>query len=621
MASRLPIETRDASRTDICFVVPPFDAIKFPPLGSAVLAAACKARGFKVRIVYGSILLAARLGYGTYRSVCTFSQRDMLGERLFVPHAYPAETLLRLGKGRRLPDKLAPFYDKVAPQIGPFLQLIVRQILATRPRIVGISTMFQQNLAAGAIARLVKERSPETCVVLGGANVALPMGEGLTEVFPWIDHFFSGEADTEFPAFCERLLQGETPAGKVVACAPVKDMDVVSAPDFSDYFASLRHYQRRGRLPAELPEFLAMETSRGCWWGEKHHCTFCGLNGEGMGFRKKSAGRVLDEIRDITETWNVDRIHAADNIMPLSFFEQVLPQLAQWPRRPGLFYEVKSNLRDEQLDLMARAGIDAIQPGIESLSSNVLRIMRKGVSAVQNISLLRACQARNIRVLWNLLYGFPGEQVEDYEATLALLPKLEHLWPPAGFSPIVIDRYSPYHDKPHELGIGPIRPMSGYANLYPADARVADIAYHFTASYSTPLLANERLLEELTQAVKAWKRQWEGGQPVLRTVSTAPGKWMITDTRRAAVQPLAPISREALAALAYFERPRPLAGQHDGHDGQIDELLERNYLVQHENALLSVVARPGAHAPEQRPAPAAPLKIARSASVPAPELL
>ena len=56
-----------------------------------------------------------------------------------------------------------------------------------------------------------------------------------------------------------------------------------------------------------------------------------------------------------------------------------------------MFYEVKSNLRKEDVRQLREAGVVAIQPGIESLSDEVLRIMRKGVSALQNIQLLKGC--------------------------------------------------------------------------------------------------------------------------------------------------------------------------------------------------------------------------------------
>ena len=48
-------------------------------------------------------------------------------------------------------------------------------------------------------------------------------------------------------------------------------------------------------LDGKVRPLMVMETARGCWWDAKHHCTFCGLNGEFMGFRSKSPLRALAE--------------------------------------------------------------------------------------------------------------------------------------------------------------------------------------------------------------------------------------------------------------------------------------------------------------------------------------
>ncbi|MEI9992959.1 MAG: RiPP maturation radical SAM C-methyltransferase [Rhizomicrobium sp.] len=582
------------AQLDVCLVVPPFDAINFPALGTSVLASACRARGLSVEIVYGSILLASQIGYDAYKAVCDSPMSALLGEHLFRPHAYPQDSKSAAAPPARFPREFQQRYDGLAPEIGPYQDAMTRRIVARNPRILGISSTFQQNLAAAGLAWRVKAAAPHIIVVMGGANVAGPMGAGLAGAFPWIDHFFVGEADSEFPEFCERLVRdGVRPPKQLIACEPISDFRRVFAPDFSDYFLALRQEQRDGRLPPELPEFLTMETSRGCWWGEKHHCTFCGLNGEGMEFRQKPADRVLSEIEALTSAWDAKRFFLADNIMPLNYFKTLLPKLADWPARPRLFYEVKANLRDDQIESMARAGIDAIQPGIESLSSHVLKLMRKGVSGLQNLSLLRSCKSMGVRVAWNYLYGLPGETLEDYEAVLRLLPKIPHLQPPSGLNRIIIDRFSPYHNTPEQFGIENVVPVPGYTGLYPDDAPLSDIAYHFSGSYSTPLLEDKGTIDKLRLAIGVWKHQWHRPDhlPVLRVVDGGGGQLAIADTRSVAVQGLTVISREAFETLKHFERPQPRDALEGAAAHIVRFLLDRHFLVEHEGLLLSVVTR------------------------------
>ena len=57
----------------------------------------------------------------------------------------------------------------------------------------------------------------------------------------------------------------------------------------------------------------------------------------------------------------------ADNILDMNHFRSVLPALAQAGTPYELFYEIKANLRREQVATLAASGVTKVQPGIESL--------------------------------------------------------------------------------------------------------------------------------------------------------------------------------------------------------------------------------------------------------------
>ncbi len=90
--------------------------------------------------------------------------------------------------------------------------------------------------------------------------------------------------------------------------------------------------------------WLPYEAGRGCWWGEKHHCTFCGINGQGMVFRQKSPDKVIAEFREITRRHGLPRVCMVDNIMPHRYFQTLVPRLGQEVPALHLFYEQKANL-------------------------------------------------------------------------------------------------------------------------------------------------------------------------------------------------------------------------------------------------------------------------------------
>jgi hypothetical protein len=120
-----------------------------------------------------------------------------------------------------------------------------------------------------------------------------------------------------------------------------------------------------------------------------------------------------------------------------------------------------------------------VQYGIENLSSHVLKLMDKGVTAVTNVRVMRDNEDHHLTVKWNYLYGFPGEQPADYLSVIEQMPALTHLQPPMDACRIALERFSPYFDRP-ELGFGRRSPAEFYRYVYDLpDGELMDLAYFF----------------------------------------------------------------------------------------------------------------------------------------------
>ncbi len=578
-------------RIDLCLFVPPFASVDFPQLGTAVLKAACQQRGIATRIIYGNLALAARIGLDAYAAVEATPMRAMVADHLFRDFAYPPA--VDLAAPEPLTADVQRVFDTAAPAIEPVIAEIVAEILALRPRILGLSSTFQQNMACSAVALRVRALAPDIRIVLGGANAAWPICLGLSRAFPWIDHVFAGESDIDFPEFCARLLRdGIAPRERVIHSAPIRDMRVVATPDFADFFAALRKLQATGALPDTLPRYITAESSRGCWWGAKSHCTFCGLNGEeGMAFRHKPAERMRSELDAIAQD-GLPAVYMTDNIMPRSYLTELLPGLAEREPRLSLFYEVKSNMTRAEVVTMARGGVAMIQPGIESLSTPVLKLMRKGVSAQQNIALLRDCAATGIRVAWGIIYGFPGEDAADYAAMARLMPLLAHLDPPNAMHRIVIDRFSPLYRGHETNGIGAVTPFPGYRALYPPPIDTADVAYHFDGDYSTPLLGDAELLDRMGTAIADWRAASARPQPPVLQLFDRDGGAVVLDTRPVALRPMTPLTPAQRDLLIALDRPRARDAIPAEQHADADWLVSRGFAIDYEDKLVGIVVRP-----------------------------
>ncbi|MGC2182300.1 MAG: RiPP maturation radical SAM C-methyltransferase, partial [Terriglobales bacterium] len=283
---------------------------------------------------------------------------------------------------------------------------------------------------------------------------------------------------------------------------PQLSIDEVPQPTYDEYFSRLERSALRAEL---LPEVaILFESSRGCWWGAKQHCTFCGLNNATMAFRSKPAARVADEILDLAERYKVLSFVAVDDIIDLTHIRDLLPMLSYAGCDLSIFYETKANLKKEQLRAMYSAGVTAIQPGIESLSTPILQLMRKGVTALQNIRLLKWCAEFGIVPAWNLLYGFPGEPQEEYERMCDLVPSLVHLEAP-NISPIQLQRFSPYFERAAEFGLKIMGPLQQYKHLYQISSEALwNLAYDFDHSYSDGR-DPQSYTENIVGAIQQWR--------------------------------------------------------------------------------------------------------------------
>lgn len=521
--------------SDVLLVVPPFGGIDRPSLGAHLLQACALQAGISVDIFYANLEFAQLIGECVYEAIAYAPSCSLVGERIFARAAYAVPSLGRDREsiGRAL-DELCTLggitlgeLEEIEKMAGGWAQRTARRICAAGYRVVGCSTTFEQTAASVVLLRAVKEINPITVTLLGGANCDGVMAEGMCTVNVAADFVFRGESERTFVQFLDGLRSGIVPPTRIVSGEPCADLDTLPVPDFAQFFRQVAAFST-GRYDY----WLAYETSRGCWWGEKRHCTFCGLNAEAMTMRRKSAERVIADLRLMQERHGPLPVCMTDNIMPHGYFSDLIPRLPQELPGISLFYEIKANLPLARVRALVEAGVRTVQPGIEALSTRLLKAMRKGMTARQNLALLRHARACGLELRWNLLYGLPGDSAADYENQLALIPLLHHLEPPQGLFSITIDRFSPYHFFPEQFGIRSLRPVSSYLDILPESAAVMDIAYHFDGEFDSGSRRNPELIDRLRDQITTWRGRWnDETRPVLGVMLLEENHYLMVDTR------------------------------------------------------------------------------------------
>lgn len=361
-----PLVRRARAQWRVALVSMPFVAHFRPSIQLGLLKAIASSHGFPVETFHLNLDFARQIGPESYEVFCNYGRNFRLGEWLFSVAAfsdeapdhgrqllenYPAFTDWLLAEIQQPEEYLLELRDREVPK---YLDRLMETIAWDRFEVVGFTSTFQQNTAAFALAARIKREFPTIKVLFGGANFEGEMGVELVRSIPCIDYAVIGEGDIAFPEFLISLQEGRDPSEVAgVACRrngavgeprmrPLfRQLDDLPFPDYDEYFERAERLgllQNGLRSKVEVP----FESARGCWWGQKHHCTFCGLNGKGIAFRGKSPERVREELGQAARRYRTVRFSAVDNILDMSYLKTFLPQLVEEGAGYDLFYEIKA---------------------------------------------------------------------------------------------------------------------------------------------------------------------------------------------------------------------------------------------------------------------------------------
>ncbi len=514
---------RETGTRKFALVAMPWFWAHMPSIQLAIVKDVLRTSGIESDVFEFYVDFIDMTGPHLYREVANTG--TYIGERLFSQFYFDA---LRYDTTQEIPD-MHFFSGEIqrdfllfgTPLVERFLDGCLKELCSFDYDAICFTLTAQQTGATIALARRIRERRRDVPIIIGGAACAGDMGRALLEMCPELDIAVHSEAETVLPRLSEALA-GQRPLADVAGISWREEGAVLSAPatglhrlsrhrdalNFDAYFARVD----RTAVLADSVVWIPFESSRGCWYGEKVQCTFCGLN-EIIRYRKRGAGGLLEELQDYACRYGVRNFFAVDLIMPRSFFTEELPAIAAAGKEWSIFYEVKSNMRRQEIALLSRSGVRWIQPGIESLDDDVLKLMRKGVSAAQNVQTLRLSKQQGIMVSWNLISNFPDESAESYENMARMFPRLYHLDPPSGMSPFEVHRFSPFYETPEKLGIRVLGAHESYRDVFPVDEALLDrLVYRFRYEAVRPpdrRLADSR--KKVGRAIANWKEAWRRG--------------------------------------------------------------------------------------------------------------
>jgi ribosomal peptide maturation radical SAM protein 1 len=477
--------------------------------------------GLKVDTHHVYLNVAEAVGYDLYKAI---SERSWLSEACYAALLYPErEKVVQRFFATQAKDlSPKPDFKNLSRSLKAVSERIVRSVNWTSYPLIGFSICYGQMSSSLYFIQQIKKVSPHSKIALGGSSCAGRMGESLLTAFPQIDFVVNGEGEIPLLQFVKNLAMSRgkradpsapglltRSTGSAEGFSQVPRLDDLPAPDYTDYFETLKSLSEEKRFLPKLP----IEMSRGCWWGKKTPpqqaggCAFCNLNLQWKGYRSKSSLKVVQEIDSLTHRFELLSVSFMDNLLPPRNLRSLFETLATLGKDFRIFAEIRATTSLDELLAMGAAGVAEVQVGIEALSTPLLRKLNKGTTAIQNLEIMKNCEARNVPNLTsNLITHFPGSDERDAQQTLNAL-QFAAPFRPLKATPFWLGYGSPVWQHPQDFGIQRVRNHPFYSYLFPRE--ILSQLRLMLQAYEGGMKKQKRLWAGVTRALKSWRTTYD----------------------------------------------------------------------------------------------------------------
>jgi len=478
--------------------------------------------------------LAESLGYTLYQQI---SERTWLAESIYAALLYPErfeviETLFQREAGSRPLIKQSGF-KQITARVKRETEAWINSLEWSNYMLAGFSVSLCQLTSSLYFIQRIKQRFPGLIIVVGGSSFSGTVGGNFFDLFPQVDVVINGEGEMPLAQLIDALSASPDPAdippinGVVRSKSPVssekmdrfnqlEDLNKLPPPDYDDYFALLKSLAPQKRFFPVLP----VETSRGCWWqkaviapgeanlkkqGRVSGCAFCNLNLQWQGYRHKNPDRVVGDIDHLSGRHQILSVSVADNVLPRKSTPAMFQKLSSLKKDFRLFAEIRAGTSASELAVMRDAGIQELQIGIEALSTSLLKKLNKGTRTIQNLEIMRNCEALGIVNTSNLILQFPGSDESDVAETLH---NLDFALP---FRPLQTVNFwlglgSPVWQNPKAYGIKAIFNHPHWSRLFPGE--VFRSMMFMILSYRGDRGFQQKIWRPVKKKVASWQKTY-----------------------------------------------------------------------------------------------------------------
>jgi anaerobic magnesium-protoporphyrin IX monomethyl ester cyclase len=167
---------------------------------------------------------------------------------------------------------------------------------------------------------------------------------------------------------------------------------------------------------------LNLIASRGC----PFRCNWCAKPIFGDSYQLRSALDVAIEMRLLKEKYQAEHLWFADDIFGLNrhWLQDFAAAVENLHCAIPFKIQARADLvTSDTANALKRAGCAEVWMGVESGSQKVLDAMDKGLQVQEVVSATKHLKRHGIRTCYFLQFGYPGEEWNDIQKTIALVRK------------------------------------------------------------------------------------------------------------------------------------------------------------------------------------------------------
>jgi len=304
------------------------------------------------------------------------------------------------------------------------------------PDVIGLTMLSHDLHTVKHITDTIKkEISKDVVIVVGGPHPSAAP-EHTMEFLDHVDFGFKGEAEIGFPQLLESIKTNRNHDSNRLKNIPgliyredqhihtnpqafEENLDRFGFPAW-DMIHPQKYFKTCQGVFYKKRRFAPLFATRGC----PHYCSFCAAHTvTGRKIRKRSIPHIIEEIRHLQETYNVEEFHfldddfTEDNDFALSFCTALLNQKMDiaWTCPNGIRID---SLTEELLEKMKKSGCYSLFVAIESGSQETLNRMKKGLRTKEVTSKMEIIKKFGFDVTGFFILGFPGETKADMDETI-----------------------------------------------------------------------------------------------------------------------------------------------------------------------------------------------------------